>query len=65
MGGFTPGSRLPTENELTEEFNVSRHTARKAMDLLVREGYLQKNKVWVLFSKKLSNRKSEMYSLLA
>lgn len=33
-----PGDRAPSENELSEQFGVSRMTARRALDQLVRSG---------------------------
>lgn len=36
------GTRIPTETELIEEFNVSRTTVREAVDHLVHEGLLEK-----------------------
>lgn len=35
---FKVGDRLPTENELSERFGVNRHTLRRAVDVLRREG---------------------------
>ncbi len=35
---YTPDSKLPSENSLCEEFNVSRITIRRAMDILVSRG---------------------------
>jgi GntR family transcriptional regulator of arabinose operon len=40
FGNFKPGDQLPSENTLAEEFSLSRHTVRKAIALLVNEGYL-------------------------
>ena len=37
-GTYKPGSKLPTESELCDQFAVSRITTRKAIDLLVDEG---------------------------
>ncbi len=34
------GSKIPSENELTEQFQISRHTVRKAIGELVAEGWL-------------------------
>lgn len=36
-----PGSFLPTENELCDHFSVSKTTIRKAISLLVQDGYIQ------------------------
>src|SRR5699024_12077291 len=33
---------LPSENKLTEEYQTSRETIRKALDLLSQNGYIQK-----------------------
>lgn len=37
-GTFAPGSRLPSERELAERYEVSRMTARQALQLLAHEG---------------------------
>ena len=39
-GTLVAGSRLPTENELSEQFHVSRVTVRKALEELVSLGYI-------------------------
>jgi GntR family transcriptional regulator len=39
-GTFPPGSKLPAESELCDEFGVSRITSRKAIDLLVQENLI-------------------------
>lgn len=36
------GSELPSENELIDEYNVSRITVRRAFDELERDGYIEK-----------------------
>jgi len=41
-GQYEIGSMLPTENELVDEFKVSKITVRKAVELLVDDGYVQK-----------------------
>lgn len=41
---YVTDSLLPTEYELTEIYNVSRHTIRKAMDRLNHEGFIRKVK---------------------
>jgi len=41
---YPSGSMLPKEMDLLSIYNVSRHTIRKAMDRLVREGYVYKVK---------------------
>ena len=37
-GRWRPGDRAPSENELSEQFGVSRMTARRALDQLARAG---------------------------
>jgi GntR family transcriptional regulator len=39
-GQFREGDLIPTEREIGEQFQVSRITVRRAIDELVREGYL-------------------------
>ena len=39
---YQPGQLLPSENELTKEYSVSRETIRKALVLLLESGYIQK-----------------------
>src|SRR5699024_3879751 len=39
---MTYGTQLPSENELVETYNASRETVRKALNLLVRDGMIQK-----------------------
>lgn len=41
-GQYAPGSELPSENELTEQYAVSRITVRRAIDELYRAGYIEK-----------------------
>ena len=43
-GVYQQGSIIPNEYELAEIFNVSRPTIRKAVQILVDEGYLEKRK---------------------
>ena len=40
-GRYPVGGRMPTESELSTQFRVSRVTIRRALDLLVREGYIE------------------------
>ena len=40
-GMIAPGSRLPTEHDLAEWFNVNRHTVRRAMKALEQEGLIR------------------------
>ncbi|WP_042455487.1 trehalose operon repressor [Neobacillus dielmonensis] len=41
-GKIMPKTLLPSENELAEQFNTSRETIRKALNLLSQNGYIQK-----------------------
>ena len=41
-GTYAVGSLLPSEKQLTERYDVSRETARKALALLTNRGYIQK-----------------------
>lgn len=43
-GTYRPGDLIPTENELSAMFNISRTTVRQAVTELVREGYLYRIK---------------------
>ncbi|HEX2927586.1 MAG TPA: GntR family transcriptional regulator [Ruminiclostridium sp.] len=40
MGRIKPGEQIPSENMLAEKLTLSRHTVRKAISMLVNEGYL-------------------------
>jgi len=40
-GGMKPGTRLPTEAALASRFGVNRHTVRRAMEVLVRNGLVR------------------------
>ena len=42
LGKYQVGSKLPTEVELSQQYNVSRSTVRQALDLLVAEGIIAK-----------------------
>lgn len=43
-GMLEPKEKLPSENELMQEYHVSRDTIRKALDLLERNGFILKVK---------------------
>ncbi|WLD95241.1 trehalose operon repressor [Alkalihalobacillus sp. AL-G] len=43
-GTYVPDTKLPSEHELTELYSTSRETARKALNLLAQNGYIQKVK---------------------
>lgn len=40
MARIKPGEQIPSENLLAEKLSLSRHTVRKAISMLVNEGYL-------------------------
>jgi GntR family transcriptional regulator len=40
-GRYPIGGRVPTESELAEHFSVSRVTIRRALDMLVQDGYVE------------------------
>ncbi|WP_163653587.1 trehalose operon repressor [Listeria sp. PSOL-1] len=42
LGKYAPGELLPSENEMAKYFAVSRETIRKALVLLLENGYIQK-----------------------
>lgn len=39
-GNWTLGDKIPSENQLMDQFGVSRNTAKKAIEELVQEGIL-------------------------
>ncbi len=41
-GRYSIGSRLPTESDFALQFNVSRVTIRRALDMLVQDGYVER-----------------------
>lgn len=53
---YKSDEKVPSENKLAESFNVSRMTARKALDSLVTRGYLYKVKGKGTFVKDRENR---------
>ena len=40
LGKIKPDDQIPSENTLAEEFSLSRHTVRKALSMLVNEGFV-------------------------
>ncbi|RGY97709.1 GntR family transcriptional regulator [Clostridium sp. AM58-1XD] len=40
-GSIKPGDRIWSENKLVEMFGVSRHTVRRALEILERDGYVE------------------------
>lgn len=43
-GRWPPGSAIPTEMELCDEHQVSRHTAREALRILTEAGYIERRR---------------------
>ncbi|MGP4038615.1 GntR family transcriptional regulator [Gracilibacillus sp. D59] len=43
-GKFQVGDRIPSEKELSEKFQVSRITSKKALELLMNEGYVYRQR---------------------
>jgi len=41
-GRYPVGGRMPTEEELAQQFEVSRVTIRRALDILVQDGFLER-----------------------
>jgi DNA-binding transcriptional MocR family regulator len=41
-GKYIVGDYLPSENELCAQFSITRTTARKALDELLKEGFIEK-----------------------
>ena len=40
-GAIRPGEKLPSENELSQRYSLSRHTVRKALGILEQDGYVE------------------------
>ncbi len=52
-GKFRPGDKLPSENELAEQFGLSRQTVRQSIGALVQEGWLAREQGKGTFVSKL------------
>ncbi|MFD0671258.1 GntR family transcriptional regulator [Cohnella sp. GCM10027633] len=52
-GRFRPGDKLPSENELAEQFGLSRQTVRQSIGSLVQEGWLAREQGKGTFVSKL------------
>jgi GntR family transcriptional regulator len=65
MGQLPPGSLLPPEIELARDFGVSRYTMRAALDTLVRNGLLerQRGKGSVIIRPPIQQSLSRFYSV--
>jgi len=55
-GEIKPGNKLPTENELSKKYDVSRHTVRKAFNILRQEGILYRKQGVGTFYKNSPNK---------
>lgn len=42
LGDYTEGDLLPSENELCNTYSITRTTARKALDELLKEGFIER-----------------------
>lgn len=40
-GKIRPGEKLPSENQLSVRYGLSRHTVRKALGILAGDGYIE------------------------
>ena len=60
-GKIKPRDKLPTESDLCEEYGVSRHTVRKALDILEQDGLLYKKQGLGTFC--CENRKQKTYNI--
>ncbi|MEG0377381.1 MAG: GntR family transcriptional regulator, partial [Eubacterium sp.] len=57
---YKPGDLLPSENSLCEEYSVSRMTIRKAIEVLIGEGYLMSSPGKGTFVKEYSLNKFDV-----
>lgn len=64
-GRYKPGDKLPTENELAEKFDISRHTVRKAMDILLNEGLVSRKAGVGTFLNKSSKKKTRLIGFIS
>jgi len=63
MGRIKAGERIPSENKLCNDFSLSRHTVRKAISLLVSEGYLYTEQGLGTYVKDRSIRRTESHNI--
>jgi len=64
-GVYKPGDKLPTENELASEFDISRHTVRKAMDILLNEGLVSRKAGLGTFLNKSSKKETKLIGFIS
>lgn len=63
---WTPGKKIPNENELCTLFNVSRTTVRKAIEYLVQDNLVNKQQgkgTFVSYPNKVSQKLESVYTL--
>lgn len=56
-GRYRPGDKLPSENELSEQFGLSRQTVRQSIGELVQEGWLSREQGKGTFVARLSGER--------
>lgn len=56
-GRFRPGDKLPSENELADQFGLSRQTVRQSIGALVQEGWLAREQGKGTFVSKLPSER--------
>ena len=56
-GRYRPGDKLPSENELSEQFGLSRQTVRQSIGELVQEGWLSREQGKGTFVSRLSGER--------
>lgn len=57
---YLPGEAIPSERKLAEAYNVNRMTAKRAIEALVKEGYLIRKAGSGTFVKQLENKKIDI-----
>ncbi len=64
-GIYKPGDKLPTENELAAEFDISRHTVRKAMNILLNQGLVSRKAGVGTFLNKSSKKQTGLIGFIS
>ncbi|MCP1102880.1 DNA-binding GntR family transcriptional regulator [Aequitasia blattaphilus] len=65
-GQYQTGSRLPSENILSDKYNVSRNTVRQALTVLNQDGYIEKKQgkgTYVVYNQE-TKEKGKFYNYL-
>lgn len=66
-GELVQGSKIPSENELSAQFSISRHTVRQAVGELVSEGWLNRTRgsgTFVSFKKRRERQESKIIGVV-